>query len=88
LEFSGEFVFEHTSVQAELGPDQEQVGQNGWGGRVGVVAVWATWHHCSVSFGVDGTVVLPRIHVVVADQDAASVPLASLGLSLGLRFQP
>jgi hypothetical protein len=88
LEFSGELVLEHANVAASRGADHESAGQNGWGGRVGVGAVWAAFRHCSIIFGVDGTVVLPRINVVVGDADATRVPAASLGLLLGVRFQP
>jgi len=88
VELSGELVFEYARVRAERDGQQESLGQSGWGGRGGVEAVWATWRHCSLILGVDGTVVLPRINVVVADQEPIVVPSASLGLFLGLRFQP
>ena len=88
LELSGEAVFERTHIHADDGTASDSVGQSGWGGRVGVDAVWATWRHCSLILGVDGSVVLPRINVVVGNQAAASVPSASVGLFLGLRFQP
>jgi hypothetical protein len=88
LELSGEFVFEHTSVVAEQGKVEDRAGRSGWGGRVGMSAVWATWRHCSMILGVDGTLVLPRINVTIGEQDAARVPLANAGLLLGLRFQP
>ena len=88
LELSGELVYERASISAERGAVHDNADQNGWGGRFGVSAVWATWRHCSLVFGVDGSLVLPRIHVVVGEQEAASVPLATLGLSLGARFQP
>jgi hypothetical protein len=88
LEFRGELVFEHTSITAESGADHQSAQQSGWGGRVGVDAVWASWRHCSIIFGVDGTVVLPRINVIVGDADEIRVPVATAGLLLGLRFQP
>jgi hypothetical protein len=88
LEFRSELVFEHTTVRAQSGGEHDSAGQNGWGGRVGVDAVWATFRHCSVVFGIDGTLVLPRINVVVGDQEPSHVPFASLGLLLGVRFRP
>ena len=88
LELRGELVFERTEIAVSSGADADRAGQNGWGGRVGMDGVWATWRHCSVIFGVDGALVLPRINVVIADEPAIHVPAASLGLSLGLRFQP
>lgn len=88
VEFSGELVFEHARVSAEGSGTRESLGQSGWGGRIGVGAVWATWRHCSLIFGVDGTLVLPRINVAVADQETQHVPSANVAFSLGLRFQP
>jgi hypothetical protein len=88
LEFRGELVFEHTSISVERDAKSDSAGQNGWGGRVGVDAIWASWRHCSLILGVDGTLVLPRINVVVANEDATHVPSANVGLLLGLRFQP
>ena len=88
LELSGELVFEHTSISASRGAQHERAGQSGWGGRIGVAGVWATWRHCSLIAGIDGSLVLPRINVVLGNDETTHVPLASLGLSLGLRFQP
>jgi hypothetical protein len=89
LEFRGQLVLEHTSIAADHDGEHDGVGQNGWGGSVGVDAVWATWRHCSVIFGLDGTLVLPRIVVVVVgSEDAIRLPSATVGLSLGVRFQP
>ena len=87
LELSSEVVLQYTDIAAERGSARESAGRTGWGGRVGVAAVWANWRHCSAIVGVDGTVVLPRIQLVVGN-DVTHVPLTSLGLSLGLRFQP
>jgi hypothetical protein len=88
LEFSGEVVFEHTNIGAVRGAAQESAGQNGWGGRIGVGAVWATVRHVSAIFGVEGSLVLPAIRVVVGGQEVARAPSATLGLLLGIRFQP
>jgi hypothetical protein len=88
LEFSAEVVFEHTSIAADRGADRDSAGQDGWGGRVGVGAVWATCRHCSVILGIDATWVLPRINVIVGGQDATRVPPASVGFLLGVRFLP
>jgi len=88
LEFTGELVFQRTLVRAELAGQRDSAAQNGWGGRVGVDAVWATWRHASLIFGVDGTVVAPAIKVFVGDVDAAHLPLANLGFFLGLRYEP
>jgi hypothetical protein len=88
VEFSGEVVFEHTDIRAVRGADQESAGQNGWGGRIGAGAVWATMRHVSAIFGVEGSLVLPAIRVVVGGQEATRAPSATLGLLLGIRFQP
>ncbi len=88
LEFSAELVLEHTNISAERGSTTESASQIGWGSRVGVEAVWATWRRYSVLLGVDGSLVLPRINVTVGEQDATHVPIASFGLFLGARFQP
>ena len=88
LEFRGELVFERTSIAVERGAESDSAGQNGWGGRVGIDAVWASWRHCSLILGVDGTLVLPRINLVVANDDATHVPSANVDLLVGVRFQP
>lgn len=88
LELSGEAVFERTAVSAERGSDSESVTQTGWGGRLAAVAVWSEWRHFGLTLGVDGNLVLPRINVVVAEERVVSVPSTSLGLSVGVRFQP
>ena len=62
--------------------------QLGWGGRVGAVAVWSTWRHVGLTLGLDGSIVLPRINVVVADRDRVTIPSSSVSLSVGVRFQP
>jgi hypothetical protein len=87
LEFSGEVVFEHTNIVATRGANQESAGQNGWGGRIGVGAVWATMRHVSAIFGVEGSLVLPAIRVVVGEE-VTRAPSTTLGLLLGIRFQP
>jgi hypothetical protein len=88
LELSGELLFQYTSINAERDSERESAGQAGWGGRLGVGAMWATWRHCSVILGLDGTVVVPRINLIVGNDDVTHVPLTTLGLYLGLRFQP
>jgi hypothetical protein len=88
LEFSGEFVFEHTYVAADRGADHASASQNGWGGRIEGSVVWGTWRHCSVMVSIDGTMVLPRINVSVGPVDTTRLPLISLGLGLGVRLLP
>jgi hypothetical protein len=88
VECSGEVVFERTNVAAVRGVDQESAGQSGWGGRFGVGATWAMSPHVSAIVGAEGTLVLPAIDVVVGGQWATHVPSATLGLLVGVRFQP
>ncbi len=88
LELGAELVYERTSVSVTQGAAHDSAGQNGWGGRLSVGAVWATWPHASTTFGVQGTWISPRMEVVVADQTAQRVPAATLGLAVGLRYQP
>jgi hypothetical protein len=88
VELSSELVFEHTQVAAERGVDRESAGQDGWGGRFGLAAVWAIWRHCSIVLGMNVTFVLPRVDVVVGAQNAASVPPATLEWVLGIRLLP
>ncbi len=88
LELRGELVFERTNIAVERGALHDSIGQSGWGGRVGVDAVWASWRHCSLMVGVDGALVLPRIRFVVANDEPTHVPSATLSLLIGARFQP
>ena len=88
LELSAEALFQHTQVTVTENGEHDSAGQSGWGGRVGVAAVWTTWQKCSVIFGIAGEVALPRLNVVVGAADAEQVPLASVDLLLGLRFSP
>lgn len=88
LELTAEAVFESARVNAERASVSESASQGGWGGRLGVGAAWATWRHCSIIWGVDGTLVLPRINVVVGDGESLPVSSANVAFSLGLRFQP
>ena len=88
LEFGGEFVFEHTNIGAVRGADQESAGRTAGAAASAWRAVWATMHHVSAILGVEGSLVLPAIRVVVGSQEATVVPSATLGLLLGIRFQP
>jgi len=88
LELSSELVLEYTHLTARRDAAHASAGQTGWGGRVGVAAVWGAWQRAALVFGVDGTLVVPRINVVVGKEEAASVPLTSLGIFLGVRFLP
>jgi len=88
LELSGEFVFEHTSATAERGADVESAAQNGWGGRIGVGVVWASWQHVSLMGGIDATMILPRVRVAIGTQDVAEVQLVTAALFVGVRFEP
>jgi hypothetical protein len=88
LELHGEAVVERTYVAAESGATHDSASEDGWGGRVGVTAVWAAWRRASLILGVDGTYVLPRIGLVVAQGAVQHVSAATLGLSAGVRFQP
>ncbi len=88
LELRGELVFERANIAVDRAGQHDSTGQSGWGGRIGVDAVWATWRHCSLILGVDGTLVLPRIRVVVGNEEPTHIPSATLGLLFGARFQP
>lgn len=88
LELSAEVLLAHTQVAVTEDGASDSAGQLGWGGRVGVAAVWATWQKCSLIFGVSGEAVLPRLRVVVGSSDAERVPLASVDLLLGVRITP
>ena len=88
LELAAEMVVERARVSVTRGAVRDRASENGWGGRVGARAIWATWDHASVFLGVDGTVVRPRISVIVGQGPAQHTPPASLGLALGLRWTP
>ncbi len=88
LELGAEVLLEHTHVAVTEDGERDSAGQFGWGGRFGVEGVWANWQNCSFVFGVSGAVVVPRLNVVVASNDAVHIPLASADLLLGLRFGP
>src|SRR5262249_23082335 len=87
LELTGEFVFERTSATVFRGADEENAGQNGWGGRLGASATWMAWPHASLVAGIDATWILPRIRIVVEGGDVAEVPFIAFAVSAGLRWQ-
>jgi hypothetical protein len=88
VELTGEFVLERTSVTAQRGAARESAAKIGWGGRVGVSAVWAGWKPASLVCGIDGSLILPRVHVAIEGQDVTQVPLINGAFFLGVRFQP
>lgn len=88
LELAAEAVLERTSIHAELGLAHESATRLGWGGRLGALLVWTNWRHFGLTLGIDGSVVLPRITVVVPEREVTRVPSSSLGVSVGVRFEP
>jgi hypothetical protein len=88
VELTGEFVLEHTSVAAQLDAAREGAAKLGWGGRVGASAVWAAWGRVSLVCGVDGSLILPRVHVAIEGQDVTQVPFINAAFFIGVRFQP
>jgi hypothetical protein len=88
IEGTAEAVFERTTVSASQGAAHDSVGQSGWGGRVGVDAAWPVTKRWAALLGVDVTMVLPRINVVVADGNPTRLSLVTAGLWAGVRFTP
>jgi hypothetical protein len=88
FEVSGEGVFEHTGVSASRGGVHDSLGQYGWGGRLGLDAVWEASRRWSALLGADATLVLPRINVVVADGNPIPLAFVTLGVWAGVRFAP
>jgi hypothetical protein len=88
VEVSGEAVFERTGVSVSRGGVHDSTGQNGWGGRLGIDAVWAASRRWAAMLGADATMVLPRINVVVAEGSPTRLAFVTVGIWAGVRFSP
>jgi hypothetical protein len=88
VELRGEFVFEHLFVSAQAGGARDSGSEELFGGRIGATGVWRAWPWLSFVGGVDGTLVAPRVTVVVGAGPPMAIPAANLGFFVGFRISP
>jgi hypothetical protein len=87
-ELTGELAFERMLLSAEnpLTGHRDSDAQNRFGGRLGVNFAWAAWPTLSFLVGAEATAMRPALSISVADTKVGREPLASFGLSAGIRF--
>jgi hypothetical protein len=88
VELRGELVFEQMNVSAQAGTLRDSGSENSWGGRIGATAVWRAWPWLSLLGGVDGTLVVQHVSVVVGSGPPVAIPSATCGFFLGFRISP
>jgi len=88
VEITGELAFERMLMSAEnpLTGHRDSAGQNRFGGRLGMNVAWAAWPSVAFLAGVEATAMRPALTISLADNKVGREPLASFGLSAGVRF--